>query len=199
MRGVTECQVRARFKAGASNAGEQARSLSLEKKSQEMRFYGLGVLLIVGIILSFIYAVFYYLPAVNVKVASALGRALVLDPSCPARSRLTFVNYEPSKAEEEWGRRLRMLDMDAEHCPAFTVSPFKEWTQAWITGSLAAEKVVKFDDAAASSFLSTVKAAGVVNATDVFSVFRELFPGAYVVALQPSPRSVPLHRLQGLV
>jgi hypothetical protein len=92
---------------------------------------------------------------------------------CTPNARLEFVRYEPSKAEEAWGKRLRTLDAQGEHCPAFMVAPFKEWTQSWITGSLAVQGAKVDISAPAPNFIDAVTAAGAKDAADVFSILRE--------------------------
>ena len=103
------------------------------------------------------------------------GPLLLLFLAAASASRLVFQSYEPSKAEEEWGKYLRTHDLKKTFCPALVAPPFRGWIATWLNGTTVSKDYIIDVDAAPPDFLAMMKAVGLQDTEDVFSVFRERF------------------------
>lgn len=89
-------------------------------------------------------------------------------------ARLVFESYEPSKAEKEWGVYLRTHDVKQSLCPALIAPPFHGWISTWLNGTTEAKDYIIDVNAAPPDFLSMMKAIGLQDTEEVFSVLRKL-------------------------
>lgn len=101
---------------------------------------------------------------------------------------LTFVSYQPSKAETAWGAELVAHD-PVQLCPLLAKPELESWVQVWITSALAAAADLRVASARPSTahddFLVALHRAAALDLTtmqDVFSImwFKDECSGARV-------------------